>query len=134
LLEKHWPRTRLSVGVRSYRCEGARVGAEEGGRGMNWRLTIDIKKYLTEGNCTIGQVNADCAKAILQELQPYSLSILDNPRFLADAQEVVDELESVMEQLSYLAWLGDECEQDAVNDALDRLYDWGDAYRIWLGL
>lgn len=102
---------------------------------MPWRLTIDINKHVSKAqDCSGEQANAACAQAILDELRLYTLRILSDPKFVHDADEVVGALEALLERLEDLVSFGSDCAQDNINDLLADLYDWGDHYRIWLGL
>ena len=88
-----------------------------------WKHKIDIKQYLGEGTTDEDVVKA--AKGIVRELKRL-------PSKLDGLSEAIDEFEDIAESThdpednEYLV--------EEFNYQLDKLYDWADYERIWMGL
>jgi hypothetical protein len=91
---------------------------------MAWRKTIDIKPILQRDQENIDPAYiAKCGKEIADLIRANTTGDeqADN-----DLSEALDTLETIDPH--------DDEALEQFNDALDILYDWADAERVWLGI
>ena len=97
-----------------------------------WNAELDIKRFLNEVE------DEDVADEMIHRVAGDMAGALT--RFMASKRsEAVntDELETIRDEFGILATgCSDEMGslQEAFNEMLDNLYDWGDVNRVWLGL
>ena len=88
-----------------------------------WNHKIDIKQYLGEDDSNAAVVIA--ANGVIKEL-------LKLPQSLNGLQDAISEFEDVADSAQYED--GDYEWVDEFNYTLDKLYDWANDERVWLGL
>lgn len=86
-----------------------------------WIKTVDIKDLLTDDDSPENAVKVGLAMA--ERLRSRLAGYLDDD---PDFEEIVNDFEAVGDAQQFAL--------SAFNDTMNRLYDWADGERIWLGI
>lgn len=103
-----------------------------------WDLEIPIKSVLQDyedaGDDLAAEHAVECCQRLhtmLSARVPPDWLEFTHPNFSFDLEEILDEFKDASVQGFSSADLGTPSAQ--VDELLDRLYDWGNKYRVWLG-